>query len=175
MCQIITMYNANMRPIYMYIAFVVLILAVWIFIFAYFDNTNLEESALPSSSIVQSEFALISIADAVVRAEIADTDQKRIKGLGARAEIAEDEGMFFVFQEAGFHQFWMKDMLFSLDFIWINENFTIVDITENVAPDTFPKKLIPQFPVQYVLEVPAGFVKRHNIQKGSFVNVTPTY
>src|SRR3989344_8005153 len=67
--------------------------------------------------------------------EVADTVAKQIQGLSGRASMKNNEGMLFVFKEEAIQSFWMKDMQFSLDILWIDENKIIVGIERNVSPD----------------------------------------
>lgn len=108
-----------------------------------------------------------------IRVEIADTEALRAKGLSGRKSLAQDEGMLFIFQSPSRYTFWMKDMHFPLDFIWINKD-TVVDITENVSPPVdFGSSALPRYkplePVDKVLEVNAGIVESSNIQIGDKV------
>ncbi len=92
------------------------------------------------------------------------------KGLSGRAPISNNEGMFFVFDKLDRHAFWMKDMLFAIDIIWIDENFVINHIEKNVAPDTYPKIFYPNEPAMYVLEILAGETDSLGIKIGDKVN-----
>ncbi|MDP2676928.1 MAG: DUF192 domain-containing protein [bacterium] len=110
--------------------------------------------------------ATITIRDTAISVEIADTSEKRALGLGGREALGENEGMFFIFEQPGYHAFWMRNMKFPLDIIWIDENLTIAHVQENISPDTFPNQYAPDEPVQYVLEVQAGFAETHGITTG---------
>lgn len=108
---------------------------------------------------------------AVVKVDVADTKEKRTKGLGGRESLATDEGMLFIFDKPAQQVFWMKGMLIPLDFIWISGD-RVVDILENRQPpaagqaDSTLEKYGPNTPVDKVLEVNANFIKEHNIQVG---------
>lgn len=65
--------------------------------------------------------------------EIADTEEKREKGLSGRDSIGDDEGMLFLFPEGGGYGFWMKEMKFPIDIIWVHKG-KIVWIEKNVDP-----------------------------------------
>lgn len=108
--------------------------------------------------------------------EIADTPEKRSQGLSRRKTLANNTGMLFVFEQAGIHSFWMKDMLFPLDFIWI-ANKQVVELSENVPKPINsleqPKVVIPKQPIDMVIEVNAGFVKSNNIKVGNKVIFNP--
>lgn len=72
--------------------------------------------------------------------------------------------MLFVFEEDGYHAFWMKDMKFSIDMIWLDESMAIVHIERNVSPSSYPNTYKSPEPARYVLEVQAGTADRLNLQ-----------
>lgn len=113
----------------------------------------------------------LQINNQVFTYEIAITDAQRQQGLSGRDPLPENHGMLFVFPNKAQHGFWMKDMKFALDFIWIDDT-TVVDISENVPPPTpgqQPVALGPQKSVNRVLEVNAGTVQRTGIKVGDTV------
>ena len=101
--------------------------------------------------------------------EVMRTPQERSRGLSQKDVLAENAGMLFIFESPGVPGFWMKDMNFSIDIIWIGSDKRVVDITENLAPETFPEVFKPKAQIQYVLEVNAGWAKDHNIAIGDKV------
>jgi len=106
---------------------------------------------------------LINIGNTVIVAEIADTEEKRERGLTTHRTLSPDAGMLFIFPEENTYGIWMKDMLFPIDIIWVSEKKRVVDIETNVSPETYPDIFRPSIPARYAIEVPAGFVTRHNI------------
>lgn len=99
--------------------------------------------------------------------EIADTAEKRSRGLGGRENLCSDCGMLFVFPEAGDYSFWMKDMKFPLDIIWIDGN-QVVYITKNITPD-YIGTISPGAPADKVLEINAGLSDKYRIQEGDLL------
>ncbi|HEU4400778.1 MAG TPA: DUF192 domain-containing protein [Candidatus Polarisedimenticolia bacterium] len=96
----------------------------------------------------------------VVVAEIADTPARWEEGYMFRREVGENDGMIFVFPEAGVHPFWMKNTLVPLDMIWMDDAFTVIHVeakvppcTANPCPTYGPLRL-----ARYVLEVRGGTV-----------------
>ena len=93
------------------------------------------------------------------------------KGLSGRPTLDAESGMIFLFPAPARHKFWMPDMHFPIDIIWINEG-KVIDISHNVS-NTFnilkPKFYSPKEPVQYVLEVNAGFAEKKGIAIGDAV------
>lgn len=114
----------------------------------------------------------LTVGNTVITVEKSDTPAAREKGLSYRKSLPADSGMLFTFPGSQIQTFWMKDMNFPLDFIWIN-NYRIVNLTENVRPPTqtggSPSIISSAFPVDWVLEVNAGFIKTHLIQIGDTV------
>ena len=113
---------------------------------------------------------VLSINQTKIIAEISDNPFKKTKGLSGRDFLPENQGMLFVYNKEDYYSFWMKNMNFPLDFIWINNN-RVVEITENVLPKDYqpPKILRPSQKVNMVLEVNAGFAKKNNIKTGDIV------
>ncbi len=115
----------------------------------------------------------LSVNGHIVNLEIADTEQKRNEGLSNRDNLLQNSGMLFVFDTPGEYVFWMKEMKFPLDFIWLNGN-KIVQINENIpAPSTGepPAVIRPDYPVDKVLEVNAGFIKSAAVKIGDEVKI----
>ncbi len=104
------------------------------------------------------------------RVEVADTAAARAQGLSGRDGLPEGEGMLFVFPKAGNYGFWMKDMKFALDFVWIKGD-TVLGVTENVPSEPGGNILTynhyyPPAPADKVLEVNAGTVQNYGIRVG---------
>ncbi|MBP6925730.1 MAG: DUF192 domain-containing protein [Candidatus Pacebacteria bacterium] len=87
---------------------------------------------------------------------VVDTPEKQARGLSYIQELPVDTGMLFIFPQEGDLSFWMKDMYFPIDIVWLDQSFTIIDIRENIDPETYPETFSPAMPAQYVIEVPAG-------------------
>ena len=98
----------------------------------------------------------IEIGGKTIQIEVADTETKREQGLSSRAKLDSGHGMLFVFNTVGLYGFWMKDMNFPIDIVWLDGAKHMVDIERNVSPDTFPHVFYPPRPVKYVLETNPG-------------------
>jgi len=92
--------------------------------------------------------------------ETARTEQERAKGLSGRDKIKPSEGMWFGFDQPGYYPFWMKDMKFDIDIIFLDQNYIVTDIFQNVPAPLSSTEGLPTYqstrPAQYVLEVLAG-------------------
>ena len=101
--------------------------------------------------------------------EFADTALKREQGLSRRDALAANTGMLFVFDSEGIYPFWMPEMKFSLDMIWLDGRYEIVYLAQNVPPATSEADLIRYTnaqPAKYVLEVNAGVAETNQLQVG---------
>ncbi len=101
-----------------------------------------------------------------IRYELANSDTSRMKGLSGRDKIATNEGMLFVFENSGQQCFWMRDMKFNLDIIWLDKDKKILSLDENISPNTYPQNFCED-DVRYVLEVNAGVARQQNMSIGS--------
>lgn len=111
----------------------------------------------------------LRIGETSVDALLADTPALTSLGLSGREKLEENEGMFFIFSEPQPLSFWMKDMRFPIDIIWIDERSTVVGISNDLEPETFPQTFSPSVPAQYALEVNAGFAEKHGVVPGAKV------
>lgn len=94
---------------------------------------------------------------------VAKTIAEKNRGLSVFDSLGDDQAMLFVFEDKKQHGFWMKDMKFPIDIIWLDEHKRVVFIKENAHPKDFPETYKPTQLAQYVVEVNAGYVKKHNI------------
>ena len=126
----------------------------------------------------QAKYNELTINETKLKVEIADTPEKRSKGLGGRESLAQDQGMLFIFQKADKHSFWMKGLKFPLDFIWIKGD-SVVDIIINAQPPTSNQReedlliYLSEEEVDKVLEVNAGVAERLKIKAGDTIKLTP--
>ncbi|MDD4931615.1 MAG: DUF192 domain-containing protein [Candidatus Colwellbacteria bacterium] len=119
--------------------------------------------------------ASVGIGTAVFSADIADTESERDKGLSGRSSMADDRAMLFRFNNPSVPVFWMKDMKFPLDIIWIRSGRVVGYVTDIYPEPGISEKDIkrysPPTPVDMVLEAPAGSVGRHGISIGDGVTI----
>ncbi len=91
------------------------------------------------------------------RVEVAATDATRERGLSGRPSLPADAGMWFALPAPGMHGFWMKDMGFPIDLVWIGPDQRVLGSLRLApcGPNTCPI-YYPPAPAAYVLEVNAG-------------------
>jgi len=116
--------------------------------------------------VLQFPSPVVQIGNATLQVEIADTKELRTKGLSGKTQLQENEGMLFVFKKPGDYGFWMKDMNFAIDIIWIGQDKKVVGIMSNISPTTFPEGLYSKEPIQYVVETNAGWAEQNGIMVG---------
>ena len=113
---------------------------------------------------------ILSIGTKTYQAEIANTDQLRQKGLSGRSILNDNAVMLFVFDEPDYHKIWMKNMHFSIDVLWLNENKKVVHIERQLQPDDPPhKEYTTLVPAKYIVEMPAGQADELGVKIGSRV------
>jgi hypothetical protein len=101
--------------------------------------------------------------------ELADNYYKRMQGLMYRKEMAENQGMFFIFEIEDEQSFWMKNTILSLDILYVNVNREIVKIYKNTKP--FSTESLPSLkPALYVVEVNAGYTDKYGIKEGDKIS-----
>lgn len=103
-----------------------------------------------------------------IAVEVVNTPELRKVGLGGRSSIDDKSGMLFVFDTFTFPEFWMKDMMFTIDIIFFDRNFNVVDIKENFSPETYPETYKSKQKAKYAVEVKSGFSKQFEIKVGSW-------
>ena len=104
----------------------------------------------------------------------ANTEDIRL-GLSYRESLCETCGLYFVFPGEDYRDFWMRQMHFPIDIIWINRG-KVVGVVHDAPPQPGATESELQVwtspePVRNVLEVPAGFARAHGIGAGTGIKV----
>lgn len=117
----------------------------------------------------------IKVADESFRVKVAKTDKEKQIGLSDTKKLGEKNGMLFVFDTPDKYSFWMREMDFPIDIIYIKDT-EVVDVIENVpAPTTSDSDLPvyqPNTEANRVLELNSGSAKKYNIKKGTIVEIS---
>lgn len=150
-----------------------------------------DELSLPND--IGRKSSTLFIGSTTISALLAVTEEERILGLGNRGALSLNAGMLFIFPQRALHGIWMKDMRFPLDIIWLApsdfpkekllglvpidsdarklsglpESLVVVDMKENIKPETYPKVFSPLKSASYVLEMNGGAASRNGIRTGS--------
>ncbi|MFP4071953.1 MAG: DUF192 domain-containing protein [Desulfovibrionales bacterium] len=128
----------------------------------------------PSAALAREcpETARAIINDVHITVRLACDPEAIRNGLSRVESLGLQEGMLFILPQRRMASFWMKEMNFPLDIIWIDQN-RVVGIEVNCPPEgERPTRRYPSpGPVDMVLEVNAGFADRHNIGPGDAVRI----
>ena len=129
-------------------------------------------SCLVSCGRVGADTKKVCVKKCCIQAEVAENDADRQRGLMFRDSLAENQGMLFVFEKEDRYGFWMKNMRFPLDIIWIDAEKRIVDIKKDVPAcgEEGCETLTPAAEAKYVLEVQSGFTDRRGIKIGDRID-----
>ena len=103
--------------------------------------------------------------------ELADTQEKMIKGLMYREHLNKDSGMIFIFDETHPQPIamWMKNTFIPLDMLFVSKDKTIIGIAQNTEPLSLKTIRPTTKPSAYVIELNAGEAKKHGIKIGDKV------
>lgn len=112
----------------------------------------------------------LGIGSKVLSARIANTDKLRTQGLSGTPELGAGNAMLFVFDSTAIQSFWMKDMNYSIDIIWLDDSKKIVSIKEHATPESYPDQFAPDTSARYVVEVSDGFIKENKVKVGDAVS-----
>ena len=117
----------------------------------------------------------IFIADRPISVSIADTPATRRQGLSGTEELGRYQGKLFIFDEVARHGIWMKDMNYAIDILWFDAEGVLVDIREEISPDTYPDIFRPSDPALYVVELRAGTVEDLQFVEGDRLSIPPAF
>ena len=131
----------------------------------------------------------VTIGNAVFSVEVASTTIEQARGLSGRNGLGQNEGMLFLFSSQNVQKFWMKDMNFPIDIIWIGRGSPsqtsqdktwegkILGFAENAVPEPGTplwglKIYSSPDGVDTVLEVNTGIVAKYGIKVGDSVAIS---
>ena len=161
-----TIWQQTLKKVSLSLLIIIAIFAVIVYFYLSKQNPSAKLSKLPDRSLQS-----IKIGNCQLNVEIVHSPNSITQGLSGRTSIGSD-GMLFVLPNKDRHTFWMPDMNFSLDIIWLDENL-VTDISHNVPyPDkSTPHSQLPlykpQKPVNLVLELAANRANECQISQDS--------
>jgi len=100
-----------------------------------------------------------------IEVEIADTPASEQRGLMYRTKLGAERGMIFVWPKESIRTFWMHNTCLPLDMLFLAKDGTVVGILEQV-PTLNDRPRQVRCPAAYVLEVNAGWSRRHGVRPG---------
>jgi len=135
-------------------------------IFLFFNNTSKNNFQIENTKYVK-------IGGQIIKVETVSTPETQGRGLSGRVGLKNDEGMLFVFSRSDEYSFWMKDMNFPIDIIWLGEDLRVVYIKKDAKPESFPEVFEPNENSKYVLEVVSNFSEKNNLKDGDKAEFLP--
>lgn len=114
----------------------------------------------------------VKIAGQNIKVDLALTSAEQEQGLSGRPSLDNNTGMLFIFENPGDYPFWMKDMNFPIDIIWVGEDLRVVYIKKDAKPELYPEIYNPEKDAKYVLEVDSAFSEKNNLKEGDRVEFT---
>ncbi len=131
---------------------------------------------VPISSADEDASSRVCFQDTCYAVDIAADPASREQGLMQRDGLKPGQGMLFLFDSPGRFSFWMKNMKFPIDILWLDSSGQVVYLANKVPPcqDTPCAVYTPDFDATYVLEIPAGDALVHSIgltSKASLENI----
>lgn len=127
----------------------------------------------PDPSIVEMPKIPVTIHDTNFSLYAPETPEGLQKGLAVFKELPQNEGMVFRGLPVGTQAFWMKDMKFDIDIIWVNKDNKVVHVVYDASKDSYPTRFEnpADQPSAYVIELNAGVAEKHGIAPGSSVTI----
>ena len=151
--------------------YIVVIIFILIISFLLINKNKNSENNFNNFDVKNTKY--VKIGGEIIKVELALTSTDQELGLSIKDNLKNDEGMLFIFNNVGIYSFWMKDMSFPIDIIWIGEDFQIVFIKKNATEESFPEIFSPNKNSKYVLEVMSGFSEKKNLKEGDKVEFLP--
>ncbi|MCG6151864.1 DUF192 domain-containing protein [Leptospira bandrabouensis] len=111
-----------------------------------------------------------SVADRILKLEIANTPSTRATGLMYRTKLGEDEGMLFVFPRPDYLSFWMKNTLIPLSIGYFSEDMRLLE-SFDMKPNQTEEVYNARKPAMYALEVNQGWFAKHKIGKDAVLTL----
>ncbi len=108
----------------------------------------------------------------LIKAEVADRDESRMRGLMHRSTLAANHGMLFVFPAAARQCFWMRNTPLPLSIAFIDERGEIVNIAD-MSPFSEESHCSAK-PVAFALEMTQGWFARRGLKPGTRIS-NPEY
>lgn len=173
----IWVYNSLMKE---FILFVLVFFVTIVFYLKNSLNLTLSGNGAEQSAFRKVDFDnKVKINNTVFDTNFADDIYERNLGFSNVEKVDENQAMLFIFDDPSMQTFWMKDMNFDLDILWIDKNFKIIKIDKDASKNRYIKnnpnlseKLYSPSPVKYVLEIPAGNSEKNKIKIGDKIEIS---
>lgn len=118
---------------------------------------------------------LVMLPDgSTVRVELATNETQREYGLMGRTTLPDGRGMLFIHEAPSHNGYWMYHCKIGLDIVWMDADHRIVEMSPNTPPCTGKATTCQTYGgkelSKYVVELPVGSIKKHNLAVGQTIN-----
>ncbi len=167
------------KAIWLIIVIIILVIVGWLFARQPLFKPNWPTNNANNTSIVNQPDTVVVKPQVVIKDKIFDVvvaDEPAIQrqGLSGQASLADNQGMLFIYSGAQILTFWMKDMKFNVDLLWLDGDQVVAFEKNMLAPeigiadDQLLRYTSPQA-VDKVLEIPSGSIDALGIKAGDKV------
>lgn len=105
---------------------------------------------------------------------IAKSSKDKQIGLSQKKNLPDDYAMIFPFEKPDYYSFWMRNMVFPIDIIFIKDN-SIVTIYPDIKPPASQNDILqifkPKIPADTVLEIKSGLSQKYDFKEGDKVTI----
>jgi uncharacterized membrane protein (UPF0127 family) len=136
-------------------------------LYTYINN----QAPVTTEQATSTQFAYLQTADRCVQLAVADTPEQRRRGLSGYNFLDDNEGMLFAYDQPGNYGFWMKDMDFPIDIIWLDGDNEVVTLKRDVSPASFPNTFYPTELAKNVIEVASGEARQLKVNSGDRLQI----
>ena len=137
-----------------------LVTAVLFGLFCTFGLSSCKKERSPQGLLLTE----IQVGEHQVRAELAVTPAEKARGLMYRRKMKRNEGMLFIYEQPQILSFWMKNTFIPLSIAFIDDDGTIVQITDMKPQDTTSHR--SNQAIRYALEMNLGWFRDAGVQVG---------
>jgi uncharacterized membrane protein (UPF0127 family) len=132
------------------------------------SNHHTTNEILPISESISTPGGIISV-------RVAQTQAQQELGLSYIKSLPQNQGMLFPFKNPGIYPFWMKDMKFPLDMVWLKQvdlhRYIVDSVTENASVSSYPALFRSTGNIDAVLEINAYRARVFGLEPGSLVKL----
>jgi uncharacterized membrane protein (UPF0127 family) len=151
---------------------IIIVVGILFAIFIAFIFIQFNPLGKKTSNTASTPSSTVTIKNQTIPVYLAQSETERQQGLSGRNSLPINQGMLFIFDKPDYYAFWMKDMKFPIDIVFINGS-KVVSITENARP--VPSGQLPTYqptgPSDKALEINAGLSKKYNIKPGDTLDI----
>lgn len=116
------------------------------------------------------------LASTALKLMIARSEAEKAKGLMFRREMADNEGMLFVYDRPQAMIFWMKNTILPLDLVLFGADLRMTEVIQGMKPgigipDALQPRYVSRGPAQYALELGSGSAVRLGLKAGDVLEI----